>query len=131
MCVLRRDSKCCWVDSVCVFTREFGVFIFGHFFFVFIFLDSFEVNNNKKALHEAEKVLKKSPNLRCAKALKGLALFRMGRGEESHSIINQIVEEKPFDDATLQVLSFIYKEQEQCKCTRNICARKLITIINN
>lgn len=79
------------------------------------------MGNNKKALHEAEKVLKKSPNMRCAKALKGLALFRMGRDDESHAIINQIVSEKPFDDATLQVLSFIFKEQEQCKNLLNVC----------
>lgn len=86
----------------------------AHIIFL-VFADSFEVGNNKKALHEAEKVLKKTPQLRCAKALKGLALLRMGRDDESHTIINQIAAEKPFDDATLQVLSFIYKEQEQCK----------------
>lgn len=80
----------------------------------FVFLDSFEVGNNKKALHETEKVLKKQPNLRCARALKGLALMRLGKNEESNAIINQIVSEKPNDDATLQVLSFIYKEMEEC-----------------
>lgn len=78
-------------------------------------LDSFEVGNNKKALHETEKVLKKTPNLRCARALKGLALMRLGKNEESNAIINQIVAEKPSDDATLQVLSYIYKEMEECK----------------
>lgn len=79
-------------------------------------LDSFEVGNNKKALHEAEKVLKKTPNLRCAKALKGLALLRLGKTEESNAIIDKIVAEKPADESTLQVLSFIYKEIEECKC---------------
>lgn len=79
-------------------------------------LDSFEVGNNKKALHETEKVLKKTPNLRCARALKGLALMRLGKNDESNAIINQIVAEKPSDDATLQVLSYIYKEMEECKC---------------
>lgn len=78
-------------------------------------LDSFEVGNNKKALHETEKVLKKTPNLRCARALKGLALMRLGKNDESNAIINQIVAEKPSDDATLQVLSYIYKEMEECK----------------
>lgn len=77
--------------------------------------DSFEVGNNKKALHEAEKVLKKTPNLRCAKALKGLALLRLGKTDESNAIIDKIVAEKPADDSTLQVLSFIYKEIEECK----------------
>lgn len=72
------------------------------------------MGNNKKALHETEKVLKKQPNLRCARALKGLALMRLGKNEESNTIINQIVSEKPNDDATLQVLSYIYKEMEEC-----------------
>ena len=80
-----------------------------------IFPDSFEVGNNKKALHETEKVLKKTPNLRCARALKGLALMRLGKNEESNAIINQIVAEKPSDDATMQVLSYIYKEMEECE----------------
>lgn len=73
------------------------------------------MGNNKKALHEAEKVLKKTPNLRCAKALKGLALLRLGKTDESNAIIDKIVAEKPADDSTLQVLSFIYKENEECK----------------
>lgn len=79
----------------------------------FQFLDSFEIGNNKKALHEAEKVLKKSPKLRCAKALKGLALMRLGKIDESNAIIDQIVSEKPSDDSTLQVLSFIFKETNE------------------
>lgn len=73
------------------------------------------MGNNKKALHEAEKVLKKTPNLRCAKALKGLALLRLGKTDESNAIIDKIVAEKPADDSTLQVLSFIYKEIEECE----------------
>lgn len=85
--------------------------------------DSFEVGNNKKALHEAEKVLKKTPNLRCAKALKGLALLRLGKTDESNAIIDKIVAEKPADDSTLQVLSFIYKEIEECKWIHHtLCA---------
>lgn len=80
-----------------------------------MFTDSFEVGNNKKALHEAEKVLKKSPNLRCAKALKGLALMRLGKIDESNAIIDQIVSEKPSDESTLQVLSFIFKETNEGK----------------
>lgn len=76
------------------------------------------MGNNKKALHETEKLLKKIPNLRCARALKGLALMRLGKNEESNAIINQIVNEKPNDDSTLQVLSFIYKEMEECEYYR-------------
>lgn len=41
--------------------------------------------------------------------------MRLGKNEESNAIINQIVAEKPSDDATMQVLSYIYKEMEECK----------------
>lgn len=80
------------------------------------FADSLEVGNNKKALQEADKVLKKNPAIQCARALKALALLRIGRDEDAQLIISQIANEKPFDDPTLQVMSFCYKEQEQCKC---------------
>ena len=73
-----------------------------------------EVGNNRKALQETEKVLKKHPNLLCARALKGLALLRLGRYEESRGFLQAVADEKPIDDATLQVLSFCYKELEQC-----------------
>lgn len=79
------------------------------------FADSIEVGNNKKALQEADKVLKKSPGIQCARALKALALLRIGRDEEAQPIVNQIANEKPFDEQTLQVMSFCYKEQEQCE----------------
>ncbi|XP_061402206.1 phagocyte signaling-impaired protein [Musca vetustissima] len=75
--------------------------------------DNLEVGNNRKALQESEKVLKKHPNLLCAKALKGLALLRLGRYEESHGYLQAVADEKPVNDATLQVLSFCYKELEQ------------------
>ncbi|XP_055848195.1 phagocyte signaling-impaired protein [Episyrphus balteatus] len=75
--------------------------------------DSLEVGNNKKALQEAEKLLKKQPSLICAQALKALALLRLGKYEESNTLLKNISQEKPTDDSTLQVLSFCYKEMEQ------------------
>ncbi|KAL9890093.1 phagocyte signaling impaired isoform 1-T3 [Glossina fuscipes fuscipes] len=75
--------------------------------------DNLEVGNNRKALQETEKLLKKHPNLLCIKALKGLALLRLGRYEESDGFLQAVANEKPADDATLQVLSFCYKELEQ------------------
>ncbi|EDW83341.1 uncharacterized protein Dwil_GK22368 [Drosophila willistoni] len=75
--------------------------------------DNLEVGNNRKALQESEKLLKKHPNLFCARALKGLSLLRLGRYEESHSCLQAVAEEKPTDDSTLQVLSFCYREMEQ------------------
>lgn len=76
------------------------------------------MGNYKKALHETEKVLKKTPQLRCARALKGLSLVHLGRVQESKSIIDDVVNEKPSDDSTLQVLSFIFKELDQCTGSR-------------
>ncbi|EDW59652.1 phagocyte signaling-impaired protein [Drosophila virilis] len=75
--------------------------------------DNLEVGNNRKALQESEKLLRKHPNLLCARALKGLSLLRLGRYEESHSCLQTVAEEKPVDDSTLQVLSFCYREMEQ------------------
>lgn len=69
----------------------------------------------KKALHEAEKVLKKTPNMQTGRALKGIALMRLGRTDESSAIIDQIMTEKPIDTATLNVLSYIFKETDNCK----------------
>ncbi|XP_014088725.1 phagocyte signaling-impaired protein isoform X1 [Bactrocera oleae] len=75
--------------------------------------DSLEVGNNRKALQETEKLLKKHPNMWCARALKALALLRLGRYEESQIVLKTVSNEKPVDDPTLQVLSFCYKELEQ------------------
>ncbi|XP_030374579.1 phagocyte signaling-impaired protein [Scaptodrosophila lebanonensis] len=75
--------------------------------------DNLEVGNNRKALQESEKLLKKHPTLLCARALKGLSLLRLGRYEESHTWLEAVAEEKPVDDSTLQVLSFCYRETEQ------------------
>lgn len=65
-------------------------------------------------MQEAEKVLKKSPNILCFKALKALALLRMGRDDEADILIEQIAAEKPSDDSTLQVMTFCYKERDEC-----------------
>lgn len=77
------------------------------------FADNLEVGNNRKALQESEKLLRKHPNLLCARALKGLSLLRLGRYDESHGCLQTVAEEKPTDDSTLQVLSFCYREMEQ------------------
>ncbi|XP_059620887.1 phagocyte signaling-impaired protein isoform X2 [Phlebotomus argentipes] len=75
--------------------------------------DSLEVGNNKKALQEAEKVLKKSPSMQCGRALKALALLRLGRDEESETIVKSLADEDICDDPTLQVMTFCYRETEQ------------------
>ncbi|CAH0713545.1 unnamed protein product, partial [Brenthis ino] len=75
--------------------------------------DWLDNGNNKKALQEAEKVLKKSPSLQAARALKALALFRLGKGPEAHSVLDALAKEKPSDDSTLQAMTISYRESQQ------------------
>ncbi|CAF4802929.1 unnamed protein product [Pieris macdunnoughi] len=75
--------------------------------------DWLDNGNNKKALQEAEKVLKKSPTLQAARALKALALLRLGKASESHAVLDALVEEKPSDDTTLQAMTISYRESQQ------------------
>ncbi|CAH1802298.1 unnamed protein product [Owenia fusiformis] len=74
---------------------------------IYDYLDS---GNNKKALQECDKVLKKQKDFTCAKALKALALLRLGRQDESDTILQGVHDEKPADDATLHTLSICYRE---------------------
>lgn len=74
------------------------------------------MGNNKKALQEADKVLKKYPNIQCARALKGLALLRIGNEDEATAIIEKLAAEHPTDESTLQVMTYCYKDQEERKC---------------
>ncbi|KAF6206659.1 hypothetical protein GE061_017895 [Apolygus lucorum] len=75
--------------------------------------DLLDNGNNKKALQEAEKVLKKQPNLLCAKALKCLALLRLGRESESLELLEVIKNESPVDESTLQAVTVCYREVHQ------------------
>ncbi|XP_059048216.1 phagocyte signaling-impaired protein [Achroia grisella] len=81
--------------------------------------DWLDNGNNKKALQEAEKVLKKSPSLQAARALKALALFRLGKGPEAHAVLDALAEEKPSDDTTLQAMTISYRESQQLQ---KVCA---------
>lgn len=80
--------------------------------------DLLDNGNNKKALQEAEKVLKKQPNLLCAKALKCLALLRLGKEAESLELLEMIKNEAPVDESTLQAVTVCYREvyQPQAIC---------------
>ncbi|KAK5638702.1 hypothetical protein RI129_012997 [Pyrocoelia pectoralis] len=77
---------------------------------IYEWLDS---GNNKKALQECDKVLKKTPNLLCAKALKALSILRMGRESECMSILDSLIEDGSGDDATLQAMTLCYRELQQ------------------
>ncbi|ESO95376.1 hypothetical protein LOTGIDRAFT_215027 [Lottia gigantea] len=72
--------------------------------------DNLDNGNNKKAVQEAEKVLKKQKDFQCAKVLKALALLRLGRQEESSVILQEVHSQHPTDDATLQAMSICYRE---------------------
>lgn len=66
--------------------------------------DCLDNGNNKKAIQEAEKALKKHKDFQCAKVLKALALLRLGRHDESSVILDEIHSQHPTDEATLQVI---------------------------
>lgn len=78
-------------------------------------LDHLDYGNNKKALQEADKVLKKYPTIQSARALKALVLMRLGREDESTVIVEKLAAEKPTDISTLQAMTYCYKDQEECK----------------
>ena len=83
---------------------------------LFKFLSDYLDNgNNKRALQEAEKVLKKQPDFPCCKVLKALALMRMGREDEAQPLIDSVLEESPTDESTLQAMNIAYKELQQRK----------------
>lgn len=79
--------------------------------------DHLDVGNNKKALQEADKVLRKYPNIQCARALKALVLLRLQRDDDATAIIEKLAAEHPTDEPTLQVLTYCYKDQDDRKCT--------------
>ncbi|KAI8441951.1 hypothetical protein MSG28_005623 [Choristoneura fumiferana] len=81
--------------------------------------DWLDNGNNKKALQEAEKVLKKSPSLQAARALKALSLFRLGKAPEAHGVLEALADEKPCDDTTLQAMTICYRE---CQQLHKVCS---------
>jgi len=91
--------------------------------------DCLDFGNNKKAVSEAEKVIKKH-NLMAAKALKVIGLFRGGKMNEAYLYAQQVIKLKPHDDNSLQALSTYFKES--CK-TEEICPlyEQAVEIDNN
>ena len=77
--------------------------------------DWLDNGNNKKALQEADKVLKKQPSNQCARVLKALALLRLGKENECQTIMDKVRSEIPYEDCTLQVMSICYRERHQRK----------------
>jgi N-terminal acetyltransferase B complex non-catalytic subunit len=83
------------------------------FFLASVVPDRLDNGNNKKALQEADKVLKKHPNNQCARVLKALALLRLGKEDECQTIIDKVRSEVPCEDSTLQAMSICYREIHQ------------------
>ena len=79
----------------------------------FPFSDWLDNGNNKKALQEAEKVLKKQPELQCAKVLMALAMVRLGKEEEANKILEAVLDEAPTDDGVLQAMGIAFRETHQ------------------
>ncbi|KAI4494650.1 hypothetical protein M0804_000851 [Polistes exclamans] len=75
--------------------------------------DSLDNGNNKQALQEADKVLRKQPGNQCARVLKALALLRLGKENECHAIMDKVRSEIPCEDSTLQAMSICYREVNQ------------------
>ncbi|XP_065087251.1 phagocyte signaling-impaired protein [Ochlerotatus camptorhynchus] len=75
--------------------------------------ESIEIGNYKKALQDVEKVLKKNPTIQCGRALKAWAFIRLGRDEESASLIRALEQETPTESTTLHVMTLCYKETDQ------------------
>ena len=82
---------------------------------ILVHSDWLDNSNNKKALQEAEKVLKKQPDFVCCKALKALALVRLGREEEASPILDSILEKGTCDEGALQAMNVAFRETQQRK----------------
>ena len=100
-----------WDSLTVLFTDSYVDWVIGFFSFVTLVLlvmtknsaasqvaerrlrpiyDWLDTGNNKKALQEADKVLKKQPDFQCCKVLKCLALIRLGKEEEAETILNKV-----------------------------------------
>jgi len=75
--------------------------------------DWLDNGNNKKALQEAEKVLKKQPEFQCCRVLKCLALIRLGKEGEAEVILNKVLSESPVDEGALQAMTIAWRELQQ------------------
>lgn len=78
--------------------------------------DGLDTQNYKKALTEAEKVLRKHPNTNAAKVLRALALIRMDKTAEAMEIIEALdVPGAHHDELTLQAFIHCYRDSSQAK----------------
>ncbi|KAB0393706.1 hypothetical protein E2I00_018067, partial [Balaenoptera physalus] len=69
--------------------------------------------NNKMAIQQADKLLKKHKDLHCAKVLKAIGLQRTGKQEEAFILAQEVAALEPTDDNSLQALTILYREMHR------------------
>uniref|UniRef100_A0A8C5PD91 N-alpha-acetyltransferase 25, NatB auxiliary subunit n=1 Tax=Leptobrachium leishanense TaxID=445787 RepID=A0A8C5PD91_9ANUR len=75
--------------------------------------DYLDNGNNKMAIQQAEKLLKKHKDLHCAKVLKAIGLQRTGKQEEAFVLAQEVAALEPTDDNSLQALTILYREMHR------------------
>jgi len=75
--------------------------------------DWLDNGNNKKALQEADKVLKKHPDFDCCLALKCLALMRLGRETEASTLLEKVLASSPVDEGALNAMTIAFRELQE------------------
>ncbi|CAN9504593.1 unnamed protein product [Ophioblennius macclurei] len=75
--------------------------------------DYLDNGNNKMAIQQADKLLKKHRDLHCAKVLKAIGLQRTGKQDEAFSLAQEVATLEPTDDNSLQALTILYREMHR------------------
>ncbi|XP_062870157.1 N-alpha-acetyltransferase 25, NatB auxiliary subunit [Trichomycterus rosablanca] len=75
--------------------------------------DYLDNGNNKMAIQQADKLLKKHKDLHCAKVLKAIGLQRTGKQDEAFSLAQEVASLEPTDDNSLQALTILYREMHR------------------
>uniref|UniRef100_H3D7N0 N-alpha-acetyltransferase 25, NatB auxiliary subunit n=1 Tax=Tetraodon nigroviridis TaxID=99883 RepID=H3D7N0_TETNG len=75
--------------------------------------DYLDNGNNKMAIQQADKLLKKHKDLHCAKVLKAIGLQRTGKQDEAFALAQEVSVLEPTDDNSLQALTILYREMHR------------------
>ncbi|XP_046900636.1 N-alpha-acetyltransferase 25, NatB auxiliary subunit [Hypomesus transpacificus] len=75
--------------------------------------DYLDNGNNKMAIQQADKLLKKHKDLHCAKVLKSIGLQRTGKQDEAFNLAQEVATLEPTDDNSLQALTILYREMQR------------------
>ncbi|KAJ8287131.1 hypothetical protein GJAV_G00048000 [Gymnothorax javanicus] len=75
--------------------------------------DYLDNGNNKMAIQQSDKLLKKHKDLHCAKVLKAIGLQRTGKQDEAFTLAQEVATLEPTDDNSLQALTILYREMHR------------------